>query len=326
MSAHRDLLLSIEETLSLLEDTRNANPGGPVPEEPLPSLLKDCEAACAALDAVAAEPVRTIHHFACTGGTILARCIEAMPNTVLLSEIDPLSTLPLRASGFAPSDLLRQSQTSLRPLDDAGVTETFLASVSAMYQAHSRFGRRLVIRDHTHSHYCTNIDPGSRQTVRDLLQERFTLRSLVTVRHPLDSYISLTNNGWVMFEPKTLDEYCRRYFLFLDAYHDTPTLRYEDFVTNAHYFAGKIAATLALPFTDHWREILPVISMSGDSGRKSDEISSRPRRRVPDDIFRACGTSEQYQSLCARLDYNPAPDAAAAIEHVADIMPTPRYS
>lgn len=304
MSAHRDLLLSIEETLTLLEKTRDGEPGGPVPEEPLPSLLKDCEAACAALDAAEPEPIRTIHHFACTGGTILSRCIEAMPNTVLLSEIDPLSTIPLRKTNFAPLDILKQSQTSLRPLDDAGVMETFLAGLGAMHQAHLRTGRRLVIRDHTHSHYCTETDPDARPTVRALLRDRFALRSLLTVRHPLDSFISLEKNGWVMFTPGTLDEYCRRYLLFLDAYDDTPVLRYEDFVNDPDHFSRKIAEILMLPYTDHWREILPVISVTGDSGRSGDDIAPRARQEVSAELLSACQQSEHYKSLCARLAYD----------------------
>lgn len=306
MSAHRDLLLSIEETLSLLEKTRDADPKGPVPAEPLPSLLKDCEAACAALDAVEPEPIRTIHHFACTGGTILSRCIEAMPNTVLLSEIDPLSTIPLRKASFAPLDILQQSQTGLRPLDDTGVTETFLAGLTAMHEAHLRTGRRLVIRDHTHSHYCTETDPAARPTIHALLRDRFALRSLVTVRHPLDSFISLEKNGWVMFTPKTLEEYCRRYLLFLNAYDDTPVLRYEDFVNDPDHFSKKIAETLALPFTDHWRQILPVISVTGDSGRSGDEIAPRARQDVSSDLLRASQESAHYKLLCVRLGYNDA--------------------
>lgn len=309
MSTHHDLLLSIEETLALLEKTRSAESRGPVPEEPLPSLLKDCEAACAALDAAAEEPLRTIHHFACTGGTILSRCIEAMPNTVLLSEIDPLSTLPLSTVDFAPYDLLRQSQTSLRPLDDAGVSEMFLAGLNAMYEANLRAGRRLVIRDHTHSHYCTQINPDERPTIRDILRRQFTLRSLVTVRHPLDSLISLLRNGWVMFAPKTLEEYCRRYILFLDAYADAPVLRYEDFTADPDRRARQMTEILALPYTDHWRDILPVIAVSGDSGRKSNEIASRPRQEVSAELRVACKESRSYKSVCARLGYDPSADA-----------------
>ena len=308
MNSKRKLLSVIDETLALLNETHQSADDKPPPEEPLPSLLKRCEDACEMLDAHDQTPVRVIHHFACSGGTLLSRCIEAMPNTVLLSEIDPLSPIPLWKVDFAPYDLIRQSQTSLRPLDETGVIETFLASLEAMNASHARTGRRLVIRDHTHSHFCTEIAPEDRPTIGEMIQERFPLRSLITVRHPLDSFLSLRSNGWVHFRPDTLDEYCRRHNLFLDAYADAPILRYEDFIADPDSGARRIVEMLELPFTSHWRDLLPVIEVSGDSGRKSDTIELRPRRRVSEDLLSEADESQSYATLCSRLDYNQSPE------------------
>ena len=304
MNSKRKLLSVIDETLALLNETHQSADDKPPPEEPLPSLLKRCEDACEMLDTANQTPVRIVHHFACTGGTLLSRCIEAMPNAVLLSEIDPLSPIPLWKVDFAPYDLIRQSQTGLRPLDDTGVIETFLASLEAMNASHARTGRRLVIRDHTHSHFCTKIVPEDRPTIGEMIQERFPLRSLITVRHPLDSFLSLRSNGWVHFQPDTLDEYCRRYNLFLDAYADAPILRYEDFIADPDSGARRIAELLDLPFTSHWRDLLSVIEVSGDSGRKSDTIELRPRREVSVDLLNETNESQSYAKLCGRLDYN----------------------
>ncbi len=308
MKSERNLLSVIDETLALLGEMRSKADDEPLETEPLPSLLKRCEDACAALDTANQPPIGMIHHFACTGGTLLSRCIEAMPNTVLLSEIDPLSPIPLWDVDFAPYDLLRQSQTGIRPMDASGVIETFLASLTAMLDSYARTGRRLIIRDHSHSHFCTEISPAERPTMRDIIQSRFPVRGLVTVRHPLDSFLSLRNNGWVHFAPDTLDEYCRRYLLFLDAYADARILRYEDFVEAPDRGVRMMTDVLALPYTDHWRDLLPVIEVSGDSGRKSDEIALRPRREVSADLLN--DESDCYAALCERLDYSRKADAA----------------
>ena len=310
MNSKQKLLSAIDETLALLGETHQSADDKPPPKEPLPSLLNRCEDACTILDAQDQTPVRVIHHLACTGGTLLSRCIEAMPNTVLLSEIDPLSPFPLRKIDFAPYDLIRQSQTSLRPLDETGVIETFLAGLEAMSASHARMGRRLVIRDHTHSHFCADTDPEDRPTIGDIIQARFPLRSLITVRHPLDSFLSLRNNGWIHFQPDTLDEYCRRYNLFLDAYKDAPILRYEDFIADQDSGARLIAELLDLSFTIHWRDLLSVIEVSGDSGRKSDTIELRPRREVSVDLLREIDESHCYDTLCGRLDYNRVAEEA----------------
>ena len=319
MSAQENLLSVIDETLALLERANAEIGDGPAPQEPLPSLLKQCQEVCAVLDEATPEPVRTIHHFACTGGTLLSRCIEAMPNTVLLSEIDPYSTLPLRSADFAPYDLLRQSQTSLRPLDDNGIEETFLGSLAAMHKSYTNAGRRLVIRDHTHSQFCMEFEPAERPLIRDILKKRFTLYSLVTVRHPLDSFLSLRLKKWVMFAPDTLEEYCRRYLLFLDAYADAPLLRYEDFVANPDAGTRKMAEALELPYTDHWRDLLPVIEASGDSGRASNDIAPRVRREVSTTLLEEIDESTMYAALCDRLGYETdAGSPAVASKRVVD--------
>ena len=34
---------------------------------------------------------RAIHHFACSGGTVISKCVAAMPHVALLSEVNPLN-------------------------------------------------------------------------------------------------------------------------------------------------------------------------------------------------------------------------------------------
>ena len=38
--------------------------------------------------------IRTIHHLACTGGTLISKCISSMPETALISEINPMNRFP----------------------------------------------------------------------------------------------------------------------------------------------------------------------------------------------------------------------------------------
>ena len=68
--------------------------------------------------------IRTIHHFSCTGGTMLAKCIASMANTVVLNEVDPLSAIPFRGDldRFNPTDLvalMHQSGSPPEPDHDA---------------------------------------------------------------------------------------------------------------------------------------------------------------------------------------------------------------
>jgi len=122
MNAHRatppaeaidGLVAAIEDSLSLIAGAGHA--------ECVPGLaaargdrwLQQWLASVEARPTAQPEPLRTAAHFACSGGTLISKCIAALPNVQLLSEVDPLSSyVAPGANGFTPTDLvalLRQS-------------------------------------------------------------------------------------------------------------------------------------------------------------------------------------------------------------------------
>lgn len=310
MSGLGNLKSAVDEALALLSrrDDLVRHPVSPEVSVPLPSLLQQCQDLCAAMGSATAEPLRTVHHFACSGGTLMSKALAAQPNTVVLSEIDPYSTLV--APGFAPYDLIKQAQLGPRPISQRMVERTFLEGLRALFAEMTGNGLRVVIRDHAHSHFCTEADPSARPLLRDMLAADFALRSLVTVRHPLDSFLSLERNGWLTFPDGTLEDYSRRYLLFLDAYAQTPVVRYEEFVLAPEAKTRAMTDILDLPFVDHWQHLLGVIQMTGDSGRSGTTIAPRAREAVSGDCARQAGASDAYAALCGRLGYDPDPCAS----------------
>ncbi|WP_212525603.1 sulfotransferase [Actibacterium sp. MT2.3-13A] len=298
---------NLEEALDLLKDYAPE----PLPQarlvEPLPSLLEQCETLCAALPET--EPLRSVHHMACTGGTLLSKCLAVMPNVTLLSEIDPLSTfiLPKRheARRFAPSDVIYGARTALRPIDDATAEAVFAASIEALHGALCAQGQRLVLRDHAHSQFCTDTDFAQRPTLREMLARRQPVLSVVTVRHPLDSFLSLHANGWRNFAPFTIEEYARRYAAFLARHDRIRVWRYEDFLDDPDGVLEQICAALDLPFVAGAEDLLSLVSLSGDSGRSANRIGRRKRREVPEEIRREAAQSAAYAELCDTLGYAP---------------------
>lgn len=132
-----------------------------LPAPPLPSLLEQCEDQLARIAERPVPPIRLLHQFACTGGTLLARCVGTAPNTILCSEVDPLSTLHLSAPirPFFPTDLIADLHYSPRPLPDEVRLEMFRASLSVLLEQTRSRGQRVVLRDHAHSQFCTSVDP-----------------------------------------------------------------------------------------------------------------------------------------------------------------------
>lgn len=269
------LAQTLDEALALLQDlpAPAGQPASALQQQAPSSLLQECMALCAQREAAAIEPIRSIHHFACTGGTLISKCLAAMPNTQLLSEVDPLSTL-LGKQGtaqFAPTDIIQQMRQSTRGTNNQLLIDLFLNNMAQIHTDASNKGLRVIIRDHAHSHFCTGSEIPQRPTLHSMLAGSFPLRSVVTVRHPLDSYLSLCENKWQHFSPFTLDEYCKRYLAFLDAYADVPVIKYEDFVQNPKATVEQICDNLQLPYVNSFEALGSVFSIETHSKRAAVE-------------------------------------------------------
>lgn len=271
--------------------------------QPLPSLLEQCEQLLAEADIQQPTPVRTLHHLACTGGTLISRCLAAQPNTQVLSEVDPLS--PFVPGGFLPTDLIGLSRFSSRPAERETQIQLFLAGLRVLHDQATRDGLHLILRDHSHSHFSFGDAVPDRPSLREILSRAFPVKSLVSVRHPFDSYLSLQDTGWVQhFSPPTIDEYARRYHAFLDTYRDCARIRYEEFVAEPEPTMQRMCEHLELGYNPAFPDTFAAIELSGDSGRRGDVISPRPRRAHPSTLEREARDSEACMTLLSRLDYS----------------------
>ena len=304
MAPVRNVLSAVDEALELLAGYSTPQ-GRSIAVERPDSLLDQCLELCAQRDASPPEPVRTLHHFACTGGTMITKCLAAMPNTQVLSEVDPLSVVLLDPAQprFCPTDLAQLMRESTRGVGDDLIAEMFLRSMELIYEESRSRGQRLLLRDHSHGRYCYGPGIPARPGLRDLVRRRFPTVSAITVRHPLDSYLALAAMGWLTFTPPGLDEYCRRYLVFLDDHADLPVVRYEDILEAPERWIGELCGHLLLPFSSDFAGLFDAFRLTGDSGRGGKMIKPRPRRPVGDDLAREASDSGNYQRLCAQLGY-----------------------
>lgn len=300
------LLARLDDALALLAKATDGQTAPEAEAAPLPSLLDACEAAVAA--APAPVLLRSLHHFACTGGTLLSKCLSVMPNVVLLSELDPLSNLRMPnpqapRPSFMPSDLIYAGRVALRPISQDTAIAIFQAGLARMIEEAQANGTYLVLRDHAHSQFCTDQAHEARPTVHDILTQLVAVRSVITVRHPLDSFLSLHQNGWVHFSPPTFETYCLRYLAFLARHPGLEIVKYEDFVSAPETELARLCRHLALPFRPEFETLIEAAQISGDSGRRGGAIAPRPRRAVPEGFAAQLTEAPSYPPLCARLGY-----------------------
>lgn len=253
--------------------------------------------------------IRTIHHFSCSGGTMLAKCIASMANTVVLNEVDPLSAIPFRGDldRFSPTDLIALMHQSGSPPEPELVAKLFGDSIEQVGQTLEQTGKTLVLRDHTHGHFLYGAGRDNRYTLKRILENAgLPLLSLITVRHPVRSYQSMVKMGWDgHLTPNTFDEYCKRYLSFLEAYEGTPIVQYEEFVAAPNKVMQTICDHLELDFFADFQDVFDSFKFSGDSGRTSGTIEPRPPTPIDDSILTQINCSS-YHELLEKLNYDSA--------------------
>ncbi|MBR9834395.1 MAG: sulfotransferase [Alphaproteobacteria bacterium] len=253
------------------------------------------------------EPIRTIHHFSCTGGTLFAKCLAAMANTLVLNEIDLHSTMTPSASGqalFTPTDMISLVRQGDQAPDPELISDLFLADLAVLRETQWKIGRSVVLRDHSHSHFLTGSEIRPQPTLLETVASRFPTRSVVTVRNPIDSWLSMQKQGWhETFQPSTFDEYCRRYLSFVSSYNTVARFKYEDFVGDPNNTLRAICDHLHLGFFDGFADSFSLFSFSGDSGRKGKKIGARSHHQGREEILEMYNDHRVVRDCFASLEY-----------------------
>lgn len=246
------------------------------------------------------EPFRTLHHFACTGGTLFAKLAAALPNVSLLSELHPHSPLVNARAAFRPSDIPYHLMASGVPSASSVTEHAFMAALLATHKQLAQRGSRLIVRDHAHSDFCVANPCQESTLIRLLSASAVNVLPIVTVRHPADSFASAQKAGFFYFD---LDfaAYCRRYHQFLDAIDSVLIVRYEDMVDQPQVWLEKICSAWGLEFTPESTELFSLYQFSGDSGRTRDNLTKHPPRSEAAHFRRS--RSKTYVSLLARMGY-----------------------
>ncbi|MFM7086189.1 MAG: sulfotransferase [Cyanobium sp.] len=261
------------------------------------------------------EPqLRVLHHWACSGGTLISRCLACLPGVVFLNELHPLAHLRLLRDPldrlYSPTDICRQLSLSHNGSDPSLVMAAFTGALSALLLKTSQQGKTLVVRSHDYIDFFVGALPLSGFSVHRAMRDCASLLSVLTLRHPLDCWLSLLQTEWYrQISQYSLDEFCRRCLLMLDAAADMPCIYYENFVADPPANLATLCRHLALEPDPQVLLDCHRIQISGDSGRRSCVIEPRPRRAVSGPLHDEISRSQHYDQLCARLGYQPDPDA-----------------
>ncbi|MDO6746289.1 hypothetical protein [Gilvimarinus sp. 1_MG-2023] len=263
------------------------------------SLLERCAAVVNSEKTQKKPTLRVIHHFACSGGTLISKCLAAQPNVFLLSELHPTTRLGFntKKATYTPRDITTQAIYGHVPQVDKLAEELFISGILIAERHIRELGGHLIIRAHSHADYCTNAPVPDVDTVTRLLSPHFDIKHLVTVRNPIDSFISLRENGWVHFKPDCFDEYCGRLLKFLEPFNKNQIYRYEDFVEQPQSTLIQMAKKLNLSQVTVDLDHIDMFKISGGSGRSGSEIQPRPRKNISDAFMKEIRSSNSFRQV-----------------------------
>ncbi|WP_339616213.1 hypothetical protein [uncultured Gilvimarinus sp.] len=268
------------------------------------SLLERCALVVNADKANSKPTLRILHHFACSGGTLISKCLAAQPNVFLLSELHPTTRLGMNINkaAYTPRDITTQAIYGRVPNVDALAEKLFVNNIIETEKHIRELGGYLVLRAHTHADYCTDKPTPQVDTLTRLLEPHFNIKQLVTIRNPIDSFISLKENGWIHFAPSSFDEYCGRLLKFLKPFHEGKILKYEDFVEKPGSVLRAMAEMLNLDQVSDDLEHIDIFKVSGGSGRSGSDIYKRPRKTPSDELTVEIEKSQNLKTL-AKLGF-----------------------
>jgi hypothetical protein len=254
------------------------------------------------------QQIGLIHHLSSTGGTLISKCIAAMPGVVLLSEMHPL--VGLLQPQFFPLDPLAQllvNYPALTP-DDEVLEREFCNRFEIVAKTCADAGKKLILRDHSHSDYLTDRQPSGRLV--NALEKSYKLLRVVTVRHPVDAWLSMRSSGFDA-HLRNFTGYCDRVLRFLDDHAELPYWRYEDFVADPATIVAQISAHLQIPYDPEFLSTFGDIVLTGDSGRKPEKIIKLPRRNYSPEFADEVAAAKSLEVICARFGYSTTLDDTA---------------
>lgn len=259
--------------------------------------------------------IRILHQLARSGGTVICRCLASMDRVVLLSEIHPLG-----GRMFNPLQQAMDWYGLLRPAELEAARNSklsFSAAILLIARRCEEQGKLLVIRDWNHLDYIgiPFTQPQYRPALCESLQAELELVRFVTVRHPLDQWLSLISNPWFA-DHLPLRKYLKGVRRFSEMATEIGFLHYEDFAADSDAALQKLCTRLELPFDTGYRDRWATYEhITGDvlPGRsKAGEIEPLPRQHLSQELIQRMTSRADYQRILKLLAYSEWPPGQQA--------------
>jgi hypothetical protein len=229
-----------------------------------------------------------------------------MLDTIILSEVHPYRLIE-RFDPFDPVQtlLLHNKFNNLRLIK----TE-FLNRIEKVLKLTDKEGYKIVLRDHTHSDYLIAND--SKQTINkmsliNVLKSNYDTLSILTIRNPVDTYLSLTKNKWNTSN-LSFENYCERFLQMCKTYEkiNCKIIRYEDFCNNPNETMKLICKILKLDFNKDFLNSFYLVKTTGNSGRGRNykKIKNLKKKHISKKFINEITNSKSFAIINKNYEYS----------------------
>lgn len=251
--------------------------------------------------------VRLLHNMARSGGTLIARCIGSMQGVVQLSEIHPHAM-----NVFNPAMQAHNWYGLLTPENikhfSADKVE-FREAIEIIAARCEQQNLKLVIRDWSHLDFIGvpyTDAPAYRLMLTEALQDSFDVTETTTVRHPLDTWLSLRRMRPMQGRINP-EKFLRGYLKFARYGKKLGFIKYEDLVSDPDRYFELLCHRLKLRFDpgykDRWSRYDKVTGDPYTKSRGGEAIRSLPRRSYEPELLEIFASSKDYQAAIKLLGY-----------------------
>ena len=276
----------------------------------------------------------TLHHPSCTGGSIVSQALAVASNSVLISEINPFENIDVRdpvvTPGFDPTSVLWHLSYNSQEISYGLKLKYFLTQIDISIQHVKSLSKNLLLRDHTATTFnflekdmyfidkiCNSLLLESLDYLYSVKNEYFATfpnqNPIVSIRHPLDSYISNRKRKWLYpycGNELNIDNYCKaliRHDDYMINNKSSHIIKYEDICADLENSLSSLFGKMNLNFKVPTIEEINMVKVTGKSGRSSTDISLRKRNLDDVDqlLINQLENSKYYSQYCNFHNYNP---------------------
>ena len=256
--------------------------------------------------------IPVFHALARSGSTLIARCVNSLPNVAMLGELH-CAARP-RYGGFNPLVQGRDwygliADEELPPIE----SYNFRDAIDLVLERCRERGIQPVLRDWNHRDFMIETGPtaGTFNTAKSLT-DRYELQQTALARHPISQWQSFQN-----FAPLRnrfpIADFMRGYLAYAKQCRGLPLIRYEDFCAEPEKSMEKLCVYLGVTydatFITRWSQNHKVTGDlgSGSRGDQMNEIQKLKPRPVAAEVQATFEAVPGYREALEIFGYDSQP-------------------